>query len=65
MALYNIMATCKHAACNQYLSSGPDCGYTTLDLWTGDDSSGRQQFQARRRGWPWRTCGPASWRPCR
>ena len=44
-AVYDITVPCGHALCNQYLSSGQDCGNTGVDLYTQDDGSGRQQWQ--------------------
>ena len=43
--LYDVLNTCGHAACNQYLSGGQDCGNTLVDMYTQDDGSGRQQWQ--------------------
>ena len=45
--LYDVINNCGHAACNQYLSAGQDCGNTLVDMYTQDDGSGRQQWQVR------------------
>ena len=45
--IYSVTLPCGHAACNQYLSCGADCGNTGSDLYYQDDGSGRQQWQVR------------------
>ena len=56
-AVYNMLASCRKAGCNQYLSCDSGCTDASLNLWNVDDGSGRQQIQVHAFGRP--VCGKA------
>ena len=45
-SVFEVTAACERGACNQFISCGPACASQVVDIWTVDDSSGRQQWQA-------------------